>query len=105
MVIKFSCDKIQDISKLYKKLVSDSSEADYSYQGTNYCTLLLSDVVSNIASLTSYLYKGIKDRNANEAFVVQCWRRAEQPLKGRRKTTNFGQTKKPTTQFTQFIVN
>ena len=34
-----------------------------------------------------------------------CWRRAEQPLKGRRKTTNFGQTKKPTTQFTQFIVN
>lgn len=34
---------------------------------------------------------------------VLCWRRAEQPLKGRRKTTNFGQTKKPTTQFTQFI--
>ena len=71
MIIKFSCDKILDISKIYKKLDSDSSEEGCSYQGINYCTLLLSDVVSNVVSLTSYLYKGIKDRNANEVFVVQ----------------------------------
>ena len=71
MIIKFSCDKIQDISKIYKKLDSDSSEAGYSYQGTNYCTLLLSDVIKSIATLTSFFYKGIKDRNANEEFVVQ----------------------------------
>lgn len=70
MVVKFSCDKILDISKIYKKLDSDSLEAGYSYQGTNYCTLLLSDVIKNIATLTSSLYKGIKDRNANEVFVV-----------------------------------
>lgn len=45
----------------------------------------------------------ISDKFFLEVNEPSCWRRAEQPLKGRRKTTNFGQTKKPTTQFTQFI--
>ncbi len=71
MIIKFSCDKILDISKIYKKIDSDSSQEGYSYQGINYCTLLLSDVVGSVASLTSCLYKGVKNRKANEVFVVQ----------------------------------
>ena len=40
-----------------------------------------------------------------DADVERCWRRAEQPLKGRRKTTNFGQTKNQQLSSLQFIVN